>query len=73
MPVEWYRQDILSLISAQISKPIRIDVNTLEAERGKFALLAIEVEFLKPLVGWVEIEDHWFKVKYEDILDFCFA
>ncbi|KAJ4840413.1 hypothetical protein Tsubulata_009248 [Turnera subulata] len=34
MPVEWYRQDILSMISAQI--------------------------------------DRWFKVKYEDIPDFCY-
>ncbi|KAJ4831536.1 hypothetical protein Tsubulata_032217 [Turnera subulata] len=73
MPVEWYRQDILNEISAQIGKPIRICVNTLEAEIGKFARLAIEVEFSKPLVGWVEIEDRWFKVKYEDIPDFCFV
>ncbi|KAJ4826614.1 hypothetical protein Tsubulata_002208 [Turnera subulata] len=73
MPVEWYKQDVLSTLSAQIGKPIRIDINTLEAERGKFARLAIEVEFSKPLVGWVEIEGRWFKVKYEDIPDFCFT
>ncbi|KAJ4839764.1 hypothetical protein Tsubulata_022251 [Turnera subulata] len=73
MPVEWYRQDVLGALSSQIGKPIRIDINTLQAERGKFARLAIEVEFSKPLVNWVEIEDRWFKVKYEDIPDFCFG
>ncbi|KAJ4847842.1 hypothetical protein Tsubulata_000162 [Turnera subulata] len=70
--VEWYRQDILSAVAKQIGKPIRIDINTLHAERAKFARLAIEVEFTKPLLGRVEIEGRWFKVSYEDILDFCF-
>ncbi|KAJ4835821.1 hypothetical protein Tsubulata_031362 [Turnera subulata] len=73
MPVEWYRQDDLGELSAQIGKPIRIDINTLQAERGKFARLAIEVEFNKPLVNWVEIEGTWFKVKYKDIPEFCFG
>ncbi|KAJ4837028.1 hypothetical protein Tsubulata_027740 [Turnera subulata] len=72
LPVEWYRQDILSALAQQMDKPIRIDINTLEAERAKFARLAIEVEFTKALLGWVEIEGRWFKVCYEDIPDFCF-
>ncbi|KAJ4835045.1 hypothetical protein Tsubulata_012838 [Turnera subulata] len=71
LPVEWYRQNFLGMLSAQIRKPTRIDINTLQAERGKFSRLAIEVDFTKPLLGWVEIEDRWFKVKYEDIPDFC--
>ncbi|KAJ4826668.1 hypothetical protein Tsubulata_001552 [Turnera subulata] len=61
------------MLSAKIGKPIRIDINTLQAELGKFARLAIEVEFSKPLLGWVENEDRWFKVIYEDIPDFCFG
>ncbi|KAJ4848506.1 hypothetical protein Tsubulata_047761 [Turnera subulata] len=72
LPVEWYRQDILNALALQIGKPIRIDINTLHAERAKFARLAIEVEFTKPLLGRVEIEGRWFEVCYEDIPDFCF-
>ncbi|KAJ4828996.1 hypothetical protein Tsubulata_031727 [Turnera subulata] len=72
LPVEWYRQDILNAVARQIGKPIRIDINTLHAERAKFARLAIEVEFTTPLLGRVEIEGRWFKVSYEDIPDFCF-
>ncbi|KAJ4846431.1 hypothetical protein Tsubulata_032243 [Turnera subulata] len=56
LPVEWYWQDILSALVQQIGKPIRIDINTLHAERAKFARLAIEVKFIKPLLGKVEIE-----------------
>ncbi|KAJ4832945.1 hypothetical protein Tsubulata_024088 [Turnera subulata] len=61
LPVEWYRQDILSALARQIGKPICIDINTLHAERAKFARLAIEVEFTKPLLGKVEIEGRWFE------------
>ncbi|KAJ4848331.1 hypothetical protein Tsubulata_003729 [Turnera subulata] len=72
LPVECYRQDILNALAQQIGKPIRIDINTLHVERAKFARLAIEVEFTKPLLGRVEIEGRWFEVCYEDIPDFCF-
>ncbi|KAJ4834778.1 hypothetical protein Tsubulata_002174 [Turnera subulata] len=63
---------VRSWVPGQIGKPIRIDINTLQAERAKFARLAIEVDFSQPLLGWVEVEDCWFKVSYEDIPDFCF-
>ncbi|KAJ4846083.1 hypothetical protein Tsubulata_016719 [Turnera subulata] len=72
LPVEWYRQDILGALAQQIGRPIRIDINTLETERAKFARLAIEVEFSKPLLGKVEIKGRWFEVCYEDIPDLCF-
>ncbi|KAJ4840447.1 hypothetical protein Tsubulata_016703 [Turnera subulata] len=33
LPVEWYRQNISGALAQQIGKPIRIDINTLQAER----------------------------------------
>ncbi|KAJ4850201.1 hypothetical protein Tsubulata_048474 [Turnera subulata] len=72
LPAEWYRKDLLNVLAEQIGKPVRNDVNTLEAERAKFARLAIEVDFTEPLLGWIEIEGRWYKVCYEDIPDLCF-
>ncbi|KAJ4833749.1 hypothetical protein Tsubulata_038890 [Turnera subulata] len=71
--VECYRQDILTLISRHLGKPVRIDVNNLQAERAKFTCLTIEVDLSKPLLGSMEIENWWYKVCCEDIPDVCFG
>ncbi|KAJ4823210.1 hypothetical protein Tsubulata_007569 [Turnera subulata] len=50
-----------------------VQIPKMPAERAKFARLTIEVDLSKPLLGWVEVEQWWYKVCYEDLPDVCFG
>ena len=48
-----------------IGKPIKLDMNTLKADRGRFARICVELDLEKPDIGRINLENHWYQVEYE--------
>lgn len=58
-------------IASVIGKPIRVDRNTLNVERGRFARVCVEIDLTQPVVGKYCLDDHWFRVEYEGLHLIC--
>lgn len=54
-----------------VGTPVRVDMNTLNAERGKFARICVELDLTKPVLGKLWFEGNWFKVVYEGLHIIC--
>ncbi|QHO29058.1 uncharacterized protein DS421_7g222010 [Arachis hypogaea] len=51
LPIEYYHRAILQKIGGIVGRTIKVDTNTAEITREKFARLCVEVELDKPLVS----------------------
>lgn len=69
--VVFYDESFLLGVASAIGKAIRVDSNTLRAERGKFARICVELDLSKPVIGKVCIEGFWHKIEYEGLHIIC--
>lgn len=69
--VVFYDESYLLSIAQAIGKPIKVDRNTLKAERGRFARICVEIDLTLPVVGKVCIEDYWYNIEYEGLHVIC--
>ncbi|XP_057432116.1 uncharacterized protein LOC130724864 [Lotus japonicus] len=69
--VTFYDECFLMSLAKIIGTPVRVDVNTLNAERGKFARICVELDLTKPVVGNFLFEGFWYKVVYEGLHIIC--
>ncbi|XP_057426536.1 uncharacterized protein LOC130719965 [Lotus japonicus] len=69
--VVFYDESFLLGVATAVGKPIRVDGNTLRAERGKFARICVELDLAKPVIGKICIEGFWYKVEYEGLHIIC--
>ncbi|KAJ4835709.1 hypothetical protein Tsubulata_027003 [Turnera subulata] len=60
-PPCWYNFEVLRALGNLVGGAMRVDANTKEAIRGKYARVAVEVNLTKPLHGTVEFDDRDFK------------
>ncbi|XP_057442300.1 uncharacterized protein LOC130734026 [Lotus japonicus] len=67
----YYDASFLMSAAKLIGKPVRVDMNTLNAERGKFARICVELDLTKPVLGKFWFEGNWFKVVYEGLHIIC--
>lgn len=54
----YYDESILMALAATIGRPIKVDANTLDIRRGRFARVCVEVDLNKPVVGTVWLQGH---------------
>lgn len=55
-----------------MGNPIRVDIRyTVEASRGRFARVCVEINLNQPVVGCVWLRDHWYHVEYEGLHLLC--
>lgn len=71
IPVNFYHKSILMGIAKGLGKPIRVDLTTLNFERGRFARVCVEVNLKKPLKGSVVINGERYFVAYEGLTNIC--
>lgn len=45
-------------MASAVGRAIRVDSNTLRAERGKYARICVEIDLTLPVIGKVCIEGH---------------
>ncbi|XP_045792034.1 uncharacterized protein LOC123886793 [Trifolium pratense] len=67
----FYDESFLLALASTIGTPVKVDTNTLNVERGRFARICVEIDLTKPVVGKVWIHGHWYKVQYEGLHMIC--
>lgn len=67
----YYDESILMAMAAAVGRPIKVDKNTLDVRRGRFARVCVEVDLTLPVVGKVWLRDHWYQVEYEGLHRIC--
>lgn len=50
---------------------MKVDRNTLNVERGRFARICVEIDLTQPVIGKVWVNGHWYKVQYEGLHIIC--
>ncbi|KAL4346268.1 hypothetical protein GQ457_17G013020 [Hibiscus cannabinus] len=68
----YYTKSLFRHIAAAIGKVVKIDYNTTEGKRGRFARLAIMVDLNKPLVSGIVIDGHMQDIEYEGLPAICY-
>ncbi|KAL4310718.1 hypothetical protein GQ457_01G027610 [Hibiscus cannabinus] len=68
----YYTKSLFKYIAASIGKVVKVDYNTTEGKRGRFARLAIIVDLGKPLVSGIIIDGRRQDVEYEGLPSICF-
>lgn len=71
LSVAFYDESFIMSVAQVIGKPVRLDMNTLRGERGRFARICVELDLTKPVIGKIMIEDYWYKVVYEGLHVIC--
>ncbi|PNY06441.1 hypothetical protein L195_g002907 [Trifolium pratense] len=69
--MEYYDESLLLALATAVGRPIKVDIRTLDASRGKFARVCIEIDLDKPVVGKVWFRDFWYHVEYEGLHLLC--
>ncbi|KAL4332004.1 hypothetical protein GQ457_07G003470 [Hibiscus cannabinus] len=63
----YYTKSMFRCIAGVIGKIVKIDYNTTEGKRGKFARLAVVVDLKKPLISSIIIDNFHQKIEYEGL------
>ncbi|KAJ6965369.1 hypothetical protein NC652_003298 [Populus alba x Populus x berolinensis] len=58
----FYDENFLPAMASALGTPFKVDMNTLNVERGRFARICVEIELDQPAVGRIWIRDHWYNV-----------
>ncbi|CAN1152789.1 hypothetical protein LINPERHAP2_LOCUS18978 [Linum perenne] len=67
MLVQYYHAQILTSLNNLIGRTVKIDFNTQNAERGKFARLAVEIDLNEPLTPTIDLDGCRQDVEYENL------
>ncbi|XP_028052338.1 uncharacterized protein LOC114256851 [Camellia sinensis] len=73
LPIEYYDEKVLYHIAKVLGKPLKVDINTAMAARGKYARVCIEMDLRKPLVSHITIGRYNYVVEYEHLHLLCFS
>ena len=69
--VMFYDESAMKTIASAVGRPVKIDLTTKTAERGKFARACIELDLSVPVKRKVWIEDHFHEVEFESLHLIC--
>lgn len=72
MPLHYYHKKIIRLLGYVVGKIIKIDYNMELAIWGKFARIAVEVYFDRPLISQFLLNRKIQKVEYDSLPTICF-
>jgi hypothetical protein len=67
----YYDESFLVVLASTIGIPINMDTNTLKVERGRLAIVCVEVDLTVSVVGKIWVNGHWYKVQYEGLDLIC--
>lgn len=73
LKVLYFNENLLLAIAATIGKPTRVDHNTINVERGRFAKVYMEIDLSQPVVGKFWTKGKWYKVENEGLHLICTA
>ncbi|KAL4296305.1 hypothetical protein GQ457_12G031070 [Hibiscus cannabinus] len=73
LPYRYYCKTLFRRIAAVIGRVVKVDYNTKEAGRGKFARLTVLVDLNKPLKSCIGIDNFVQRLEYEGLQHICFG
>ncbi|KAL4304455.1 hypothetical protein GQ457_10G010860 [Hibiscus cannabinus] len=73
LPYRYYCKALFRRIAAVIGSVVKVDYNTKEAGRGKFARIVVLVDLNKPLKSCVGIDNFVQRLEYEGLQNICFG
>ncbi|KAL4290041.1 hypothetical protein GQ457_14G004340 [Hibiscus cannabinus] len=73
LPYRSYTKGLFKYISELIGEVVKVDTNTAEGRRERFARLAVVVDLSKPLVAGLVIDGHKQTIEYEGLPVICFS
>ncbi|XP_057426306.1 uncharacterized protein LOC130719711 [Lotus japonicus] len=68
---QFYNESILLTLASAVGTQIRVDMNTVDMNRGKYARVCVEIELNKPVLGRVGLCGVWYNVEYEGLHLLC--
>ncbi|XP_027178983.1 uncharacterized protein LOC113777945 [Coffea eugenioides] len=72
LPIEYYVEDFLMKVGNIVGKAVKVDSQTLEVTRGKYARICVEVDLKKPLIPFIWVNNDLQAVEYEGLDAICF-
>lgn len=69
--MEYYDESVLLDLAIVVGAPVKVDIRTIDASRGKFARVCVELDLDKPVVGKFWFRNRWFNVEYEGLHLLC--
>jgi hypothetical protein len=69
--MQFFDESIILTLASGIGRPIRVDMNTVDMYRGRFARVCVEIDLDKPVVGKLCLRDAWYNVEYEGLHLLC--
>ncbi|CAA0812019.1 Unknown protein [Striga hermonthica] len=69
--IAMFDENIMFCLASMVGTPIRIDLNTSNVERGKYARACVQIDLNQPVVGQVGFQGIWYKVEYEGLYLLC--
>ena len=72
LPIEYYVEDFLVKVGNIVGKVVKVDSQTLEVTRGKYARICVEVDLKKPLIPFIWVNNDLQAVEYEGLDAICF-
>lgn len=73
LPYEYYDEESLWTIAANLGKPLKVDINTIDGLRGSYARVCVELDLSKPLEISVAVGKYDYLIEYEHIHLICFS
>nr|XP_025661002.1 uncharacterized protein LOC112756598 [Arachis hypogaea] len=73
LAIEYYEENMLKKIGNVIGRTLKVDTNTADKSKGKFARLCVELDLTAPLISQYAINGVKYKVEYEGIHNICFS
>ncbi|XP_058762592.1 uncharacterized protein LOC131635973 [Vicia villosa] len=71
LPIEYYDLKLLHVIGNLAGQTVKVDKNTHQRERGKYARICVEVNISKPLLAIFSIRNRNYKIEYEGLHMLC--
>ncbi|XP_057419082.1 uncharacterized protein LOC130713325 [Lotus japonicus] len=68
---QFYNKNILLTLASAVGTPIKVDLNTHDMQRGKYARICVEIDLTKPVLGVVGLEGTWYNIEYEGLHLLC--
>ncbi|XP_057452137.1 uncharacterized protein LOC130743944 [Lotus japonicus] len=68
---QFYDESILVTLASAVGTPIRVDMNTVDMQRGKYARVCVEIDLNKPVLGRVGLRGVWYNIEYEGLHLLC--
>ncbi|KAK8986514.1 hypothetical protein V6N11_010070 [Hibiscus sabdariffa] len=72
LPITWYKRSLLEANGSYVGSVVKIDFQTDNGRRGRFARMAVKINLNQPLVSEIVINGRTQLVEYESLPVVCF-